>query len=245
MERAPVEIKDSFSGNWEIFCEAVKNPKTIFVYDIDGILINSTKDVFEDFTRKTGVYAHPAELDRFNYLTYLARLANLPEGLVATAEDGWYDPKILRVSKKYFYIKPVVDKTLSFYGPDRNFVLTSRNPGLKDATLVSIREQFPEFNEGNILITKDDEADRAVFKARNLKVLAKNAPWVVFVDDSVDFVKAALGNGTQNCVVVNIPMGKITPDFEHERLMQIKRFPVVLQAMYPFMRAFDLALAQP
>lgn len=239
----PGALENYFFGNWKIFCEAIKNPETLFVYDIDGILIDSARTVFNDFIQKTGVFADPAEVDRFDYLTHLARLKNLSDEQIATADDGWYDPKVLMAARKYLYIKPVVDKTINLYGPAHNFVLTSRNPDLTEATLYSMRTQFPEIIAENILI-RSDHGDTKIFKAENLKILAKTAPWVVFVDDSTDFAKAALGNGTKNCIVVNIPQGKMVPGFEHERLVYLKRFPVRLQAMWPFMRTVQIALGE-
>lgn len=240
-KEVPQILENWFFGNWEIFCEAINNPETIFVYDIDGILIDSPAKIFGNFTKRTGIYADPTEIDRLDYLTHLARISGLDEEIVKHAEDEWYMPEPLRAAHRYLYIKPVVERTLRLYGPGKNYILTSRNPGLKEITLESIGKNFPGILPENILITEDDEVDRAVFKAKNLKKLAKIAPWVIFVDDSVDFAKAALGNGTKNCIVVNIPTGKTVPGFEHERLVYIKRFPARLQAMWPFMRSVQIA----
>jgi hypothetical protein len=244
MERKPFIMPELFIGDRNLFNEVLRNRETIFVYDIDGILANSTKVVYRKFTEKTGIFADPLEMNNFHHLTNLAKSANLNKDSVEHAEDDWYDPKVLSLSQKFLYITPVVEKTLSFYGRDRNFVLTSRNPDLKQSTLEWFSRKYPEFNPNNILIRDNHNIDPADFKVRNLKILSKIAPWVVFIDDSVDFIEAVLADGIKNCLVVNIPQGKIMPDFWHERLIIFKRYPEEIQAVCPLMYAVDYALGR-
>lgn len=245
MERKPFVWREMFTGNWEFFQKVLSNPKTIIVYDIDGILLNSPDIVLKRFTEKTGIKTNPAEIDRWDYLTSLAKNEGLSEDEVKHAEDGWYDPMVLSEAKRYLYIRPVIRKTVSYHGPDHNFVLTSRNPYLKQSTIESFDTHLPEIKTKNILIRESGGIDKTVsaaFKVENLRALAKIAPWILFVDDSVDFCEAVIKADIENCVVVNIPLGKIMPDYRHERLIVIKRFPDEIQAMYPLMFMLDKAL---
>lgn len=242
MEREPFDMRELFIGNRNLFNEVLGNRETIFVYDIDGILADSAKVVYKKFTEKTGTFANPIEMNDFHHLVSLAEKANLSEDEIAHAEDGWYDSSVLSLSQKFLYITPVVKKTLSFYGRDRNFVLTSRNPDLKKSTLDWFSQKYPEFNPNNILIRDKDSIDPAEFKVAKLRILSGIAPWVVFVDDSVDFIGAVLADGIKNCLVINIPQGKIMPDSRHERLIIFKRYPEEIQAVYPLMYAVDCAL---
>ena len=242
MEREPFNMSELFIGDRNLFNEVLRNRETIFVYDIDGILANSTKVVYGKFTEKTGIFANPTEINNFHHLTNLAKRANLSEEMVMHAEDDWYDSKVLDLAQKFLYITPVVNKTLSFYGRDRNFVLTSRNPDLKESTLDWFSRKYPEFNPNNILIRDSHNINSVDFKVNNLRILSKIAPWVVFVDDSVDFIEAVLADGVKNCLVINIPQGKVMPDFRHERLIIFKRYPEEIQALYPLMYAVDCAL---
>ncbi|MCX6705104.1 MAG: hypothetical protein NT162_02085 [Candidatus Woesebacteria bacterium] len=245
MERKPYIWSELFLGDEDLFQKILRNPETIFVYDIDGILANSAKIVYKRFTEKTGVEALPYKIDRWDYLTELSKDAGLDEDTIKHAEDEWFKSEILGTSQRYLYIGPVVEKTVNYYGADKNFVLTSRNPYLKDSTIDWFAKEFPKIKKENIFIRGSggiDLVNSAKFKVEKLQMLARKAPWVVFVDDSTDFVKAVLDDGIKNCLVVNIPQGKIMPDFEHERLIVIKRFPDEIQAMYPLMYAIDKAL---
>jgi hypothetical protein len=243
MERQPYNLSELFIGNEKLFQEVLQNPKTIFVYDIDGIISNSPKIVLKNFREKNGINVSAAEIDGWNYLTNVAKKSGLDEETVKNAEKDWYDADVLLKSQRYLYIKPVIQMTMRHYGPERNFVLTSRNFTLDDSTFNWFKREAPEIRLENILIRKKGDTRSAeVFKVENLKYLAERAPHVVFVDDSIDFVKAVLDDGIKNCLVINIPQGKIMPDFAHERLIIIKRFPDKLQAMYPFFDAVRRAI---
>lgn len=245
MERKPFIWSELFIGNEKLFQEVLRNRETIFVYDIDGILINSAKEVYRRFTEKNGILAEPAEINRWDYLTELSKKAGLAKDTIKHAEDDWFKADVLSVSQRYLYIRPALDMTIKYYGADRHFVLTSRNPYLKTSTVDTLIHEFPKIKTENIFIRDNggiDLVDSAKFKVEKLQMLAKKAPWVVFVDDSIDFVKAVLDDGIENCLVVNIPQGKTMPDFRHERLIVIKRFPEEIQAMHPFMHAVERAI---
>ena len=108
----PFRWREMFDGDLDLFQEAVGNPETIFVYDIDGILANSPKIVLKKFTEKTGIRTNPAEIDEWNYLTNLAKKAGLSGENIKDAEVDWYEPEVLAVAQKYLYITPVVEKNL-------------------------------------------------------------------------------------------------------------------------------------
>jgi hypothetical protein len=243
MERQPYHLEDLFIGDRKLFQEVLQNRETIFVYDIDGILANSPKIVLKNFTEKYEIRTNPAEIASLDYLTRLAKKAGFSEDVIKHAEDGWYKPEVLLAAQRYLYIRPVVRKTVSYYGSKNNSVLTSRNPDLEMPTLNWFNREVPEIKNENILIRKKgDPMSGADFKVKNLRGLAAVAPWVVFVDDATDFTKAAIEANIDNCLVVNIPLGKIMPDFRHERLIIIKRYPEEIQAMYPFMYVIDKVL---
>jgi hypothetical protein len=234
VENGPYNWQESFSGNWDLYKTAIQNPKTIHVYDIDGILAYSAKVVFEDFTNKTGIYVHPADIDKFNFLRSVAKNHGLNGSDLASANDGWYDPEILLKAPRYLYIKSVVQRSLSLVGAERNFVLTARNPELKQATLEWFDREFPEIRPDNIIIRDTKTIDAIPFKIEKLNNFSKLAPWVVYTEDALQFVEAALAADISNLVVVNIPQGTIWPGFRHNNLLLLKRFTVKNQAMYPF-----------
>ncbi len=240
MERKPYIWSDLFKGNWEIFRDAVRNPETVIVYDIDGILANSAEKVLQRFSDENGIAADPIKINGWGYLTDLAKAAGLPQEKVNHAEDFWYDPQLLLTVRRHLYIKPVVLKTIHLYGSERNYVLTSRNPQFKDLTLKWFAREFPEIPFENILIRNSKNIDSADFKAKCLGRLAETAPWVVFIDDAPDFIKSALDLKINNLVAVNIPQGMVAPpDFRNDRLVVIKRYPENLQAMYPLLDALE------
>lgn len=243
MERKPFNWSELFEGNWNLLKEGLNNPETIFVYDMDGILTNTSKAVLENFSKKYGVRADPTEIDEPLYLTNLAKKKGLGTDVIEHAEDGWFEPDLLLAAQRYLYTKSTVLKTIRLYGADRNFVLTSRNHEVGDITIDWFARELPEIKRENILIRNYGDVgrvDSVRFKVENLKILARKAPWVVFVDDSVKFCKAALSE-VENCLVIFIPVGKMVPGFSHERLFVIKRYPNDIQAIYPLVFALDKA----
>jgi len=236
---------EHFIGNWDLFQKVLKNPETIFVYDMDGILEYTAERVLEKFSDENGIHADPAEINGWNYLSKLAKEAGMSEEKIKHADDYWYDPQLLLTVRRNLYIKPVVMKTVNYFGAKRNYVLTSRNPEFKDVTLERLTHEFSELLTKNIMIRKNKKKDPTKFKSQSLRRLAKRAPWVVFVDDATDFIKSALDSNIDNLIAVNIPQGKVMPDFSHERLIIIKRYPVEYQAMLPFMYAVFAAIDGP
>lgn len=230
-----------FYGNWNLFKDAVSNPATIFVYDIDGILANSAKKVFKNFSIKTGINVSPELATGWDYLTEIATKEKLSPEVIAAAESDWYDPDVLRASQRFLHIKPTVLRTIDIAGRDNNYVLTSRNPGLKDSTFDWLNRELPVFKAENVLIREDKSIDSVAFKTQNLSRLSSLAPWVVFIDDAMSYIKGALEAKLPNLVVINIPQGLEMPDFTHDNLIVIKRYPERLQAMYPLYDAITRA----
>lgn len=246
MERRPYIFNELFSGNWDLFKEAVRNPKTIIVYDADLTLINLAKNVGENFYKKHGIKIDINDYDSWTYLTKVAKENKLSKGKIKHAEDGWYNADLIKRAHRYLYIKPLVNKTISLYGQKNNYVLTARNPDLRKATEESFKRELPLILFENILMRKDggiiSHEDTAIYKAGELERLSKMAPWVVFVDDSITFIRTALNSGIKNLLVVNVPFGKMQPDFCHDQLIVIDRYPSMEQGMYPLMDLFDRAI---
>ena len=241
-ERMPYKFTELFSGDWKLFQKVLQNPNTVFVYDNDGIFSDTSKLVHKRFSDKYGVVVKTSDIDSWTYLISVAKNLGLPEEDIKHVENDFYDPDVLGVAQSVLYIKPVMKKTMAFYGPERNYILTSRNPNLKDSTLSWFERKFPEFLPENILIRDvGSKASGEDFKIEKIKGLASKAPWVVFIDDALTFVKSTLDANIENCLVVNIPQGKVYPDFRHERLFVIKRFPDSIQALYPLMDAIERA----
>lgn len=244
-ERCQFIWREMFTGNWELFQKVLGNPETIIVYDIDGILIDTPKIVLNKFTEKTGIRTNPVDIDKWNYLSELAENSGLSKDVIEHANDDWFRPEVLARAHRYLYIKSLVQKTVNYYGPQRNFVLTSRNPYFKLSTINHFSYELPEIKSENIFIRDNGGVDMTVaanFKTEKIRDLAIKAPWVFFVDDSPDFSEAVLRDGPENCLVINIPLGKTKPTLPHERLIVIKRFPEDLQAMYPLKFMVDKAI---
>lgn len=244
MERKPFRLTDYlyYCGDWNMFLSAINNPDTIYIFDADGILIDSPKKVFSDFSEKTGIQVDPTQIDRFEVLTHIAIKEGLAQSLIDTAEDGWYDSKILGGSPRYFFSKPILNLTMRLVGPERNYVLTSRLPNLEDSTQKWLRKEHPLLPAENLLIRTSGTESETVFKVGQIGKLSEKAPYVIYFEDSIKFVKAVLEDGPLNCVVVNIPLGQIRPDLEHERLFVVGRYLYDCQGMYPIYRLLKEAI---
>jgi len=245
IRREPYNFSENFSGNWRLFQEVLKNPETAFIYDNDGIFSDTSKEVFKRFNEKYKKYktdAKPSDITEYNYLTRVAEAAGLGRNAIKHAEDGFYDPGLLNEAPAVYGIRRVIGATLSYYGPERNYILTSRNPEFKDVTERWFKRKFPEFLPENIIIRRSKKISGEDFKVRELRRLASENPWIVFVDDGEKFIKHALEANIKNCLVVNIPVGKVQPEFTHKRFFAFKRYPDDLQAIYPFYDAVSQVL---
>lgn len=193
MERKPYIFNELFNGNWELFKEVVNNPKTIVVYDADLTLINLAKVVSEDFYNKHGIKININDYDSWTYLTKVAKENGLDADAIEHAEDGWYSADCIKRAHRYL----LIEKTVSLYGQKNNYVLTARHPGLRKVTEENFKRELPLILPENILMRKNggiiNNEDTGVYKT------------VVFIDDSITFVKTALDSGIGNLLVVNVP----------------------------------------
>lgn len=242
IRRQPYNFSENFSGNWDLFQNVLKNRETVFVYDNDGIFSDTSKEVYKRFGKVHGLNAKPEDITEWNYLTRVAEAAGLNENVIKHAEDGFYDPMVLGVAPAVYGIRRVISRTMDYYGRQRNYILTSRNPEFKATTVDWFRRKFPEFLPENIIIRETKNISGEDFKVEKLRLLASKNPWVVFVDDGQQFIRRTLEADIKNCLVVNIPVGKVEPKFVHERFFVFRRYPVDLQAVYPFYDAVDRAL---
>lgn len=244
MQRERLKLQDYFVGDWNLFVKVVNNPKTIYMYDADGIIINSSRDAVYNFNKKHGFDLHSADIDKWLYLTEVAKKNNLGEEAIRTAEDDYYNPDVLEGSGRYFYIKPLIGMTMLLCGADNNYVLTSREPYLTQVTNKWFGQNVSEFLQENILIREDADIKPTDFKVSEIKECAKRTPWVVFIDDSAKYVDAVLDSNIENCLVINVPLGKIKQSRVHERLIVIDRYPQECQGMYLLYKAFEKAIQE-
>lgn len=233
-----------FYGNWDLFLEVVRNPSSKIVLDADGILVNSTKPVFTNYERESGVKVKASEIDRWDFLTEVSKRADLPQDKIDHAEDGWFDANVLGQAKKYPFMKLAVDSMISHAGAENVYVLTSRNPNLRDSTERTLFDQYPKILPENLLIRQNKYVPSNEFKAGCLWWLAQTAPSVIFIDDSQDFIKAALDAKIPNLLAINIPQGVTWPGFSNENLVVIKRYPQSAQSLIPFWYYYNKALGK-
>jgi hypothetical protein len=245
MERNRYVFTESFFGNWEIFRNALKNQETKIIYDMDLVLADSPKVVFKRFTEKYsekyGIKVDPIGIELWDYLTDVATRNKFTDEEIKHAEDDWYNPEVLSKAPRYLYTKPLVDKTINYYGAENNYVLTSREPYLKGCTLTWFNKHFPKILKNNILIREDPRCQRDLFKVTTIRVLSSIAPWTVFVDDSTMFTNAVLRANIPNCLVVNIPSGFNAPNIEDDRFFVVKSYPERIHGMYTLLDAVNRA----
>lgn len=238
-------IKESFNGDWKLFREVVNNRNVYYIYDADGILVYSAEKVFSNFENKHGIKVSPRDIDGWTYLTNVAHSYGLDEDSIKSAEDDWYNSDVLESSKRYLYSRPLVNLTIGLVGAERNFILTSREPNLAEGTYRWFGKHFPELPEENILIRDQNSGLSGTrFKVKNVGEFAAKADWVVFIDDSLKYIKAVVDANIPNCLAINVPQGIVRPDFIHDRLITIGRYPEEIQGMYPAYQAFKKALQE-
>lgn len=246
MEKKLYILSDYYKGNWLDFNTVASNIDTAIVYDIDGVLCNSPEVVFSNFrarhqSRKIEVYPH--QIDRWDFLSYVAKENNLDEVTVKEAENDWYLTEVLEAANPYSSMPQLVALTLNFYGSPNNYVLTSRKPNLAEGTLKWMSTHYPHIATENIFIRPDELEKETVFKARNINEIAVNHPYVLFIDDSTKYVKHVLDNCRENVHVIHTPLGLTQTEFTGDRLHIVKRCPHELQSMYPLMDAFQRVIS--
>jgi len=250
MERPELQRPwEAFNGDWSRFVEAVNSENLGIVYDLDGMLFYTTYDVFQNFSIETGIDIYPKDVDRWDYLEYVATESGLDQDTVKKARAKWFDPKIIgRNAKRYSYTKPLVRLTTTLAGPENNYLLTSRPtniPEMKEETELLIKKHFPIIPIQNLSMYNPDAGIQAPeTKAIELVKLAPRYDWLIFMDDSVDNIRKALDTGLDNLVAINVPQGVIIPDFDDDRLITLGRYPNEIQSMYPLYNAFKCAVGE-
>ena len=205
-------------------------------------MVYSTNKVFSNFRNKTGIDVQPHEVDGWEFLKRVSIKNNLKQDIIDTAEDDWYRSDVLENSSRYIYARPIVRMTVNKYGIDRNLVLTSREHHLRSATENWMTEHIP-IPTSNLLIRERSSLLKGKeFKVKEVKEKSQLADWVVFIDDSTDFIRGVLESGVKNCLAINVPQGLVKPDFNHEHLIVIGRYPEESQAMYPLYTYIKTAL---
>lgn len=236
-------FEEKFVGDWELFREAINNPEVYYIYDADGVLVYSAERVFESFEKRYGIKVSPKDINAWNYLTNVAAEKGLSDESVTDAEKDWYNSSVLESSRRYLHAKPLVNLTVKLAGKEKNLVLTSREPYLAEGTYRWFDRNFPMLLRNNILIrNSDSEISGTRFKVNSVRERAGQADWVVFMDDSTKYIKAVLDAGIPNCLAILIPQGVVKPEFSHDHLITVGRFPEEMQGMYPLYSAFKKAL---
>jgi hypothetical protein len=233
-------------GNAEKFIEILATPNVKVVYDSDGIKANSPKITVGKFNLlREDFNFRPHQITCWDQLTQWALSEGLDADLIATAEDVWYDPDILKLAEPYLYSRPMVKKSMKLSGQENNFVLTSRRPGLSDVTYKWYARHFQFLNE-NILIRNDEDNLSGVeFKKREIEKLVQLArrqeTYVILVEDTGKNIKEVgefiLSRGYDNYCAIHMPIGLIKPEYFAENLLILKRYPFEEQGIYPL---FDL-----
>lgn len=241
-EPKPYRFNEFFTGNWDYFKKVFTNPETRIYYDVDGILANSAKPVCEAVLQTYGIDIKPEEINDWSPFAIAAKAQDpsLTEEQSEERERFWYDNNTLMKSPRYLYMRSVVNLTSKLFGRERNFVLTSRDKEFQPGTCEWIAGNYPEIPQENVL-TRDNsrEIRSRYFKTAKLAEAAKLVPYVVFVDDHIEFVETVLNARIPNILVIHIPQGIISHVSEHPNLVSFKRFPSRLQAMYPLLDAIN------
>jgi hypothetical protein len=228
--------------NIEAFYKVLRSPNTKYFWDLDQILGNSTKSVYEIFN-KTNPYkinANIWEVDKLDYLTSLVENAGyLNHG---DLEVNWFKNIPLYRAKRYEYSKMALDIAVKVSGIENNFILTSRLPKLERATNLWVQREFPEFDKGNILIRKKDDPRNSIdYKIESLKEHSDNNHSVVLIEDQERYINAALRADIQNLLVIGVPVGVIRYSIQDNSLLTLSRYPFKEQEMLPLYTLFQNA----
>lgn len=210
--------------------EYVNDPDTVYFWDIDGILKNSTKKVFEIFNDIAGTKYDPNDILEWDHLKIKAMEDGLSEDLVQLANYLWYDAHVLGSAEKHLGVDDLINFAVQEFGIERNFVLTSRNPNLKIITQRWFELNLPIFPKDNILIREDSDVDPAQFKADTIKDIAGDKKSVL-IDDAPHYIKRVIEE-VENCLILFVPQGKIMSEVESERLIRISRYPEGSQEIF-------------
>ncbi|OGM21589.1 hypothetical protein A2771_01225 [Candidatus Woesebacteria bacterium RIFCSPHIGHO2_01_FULL_38_26b] len=243
MERLNHKDFEKFQGDWNLFTKVLNTKNIIFLYDLDGILAYSAEKVLGNFRDRTGIDVRPYKIDSWEYLKRVAIENKLTQQIIDTSEDDWYNSGVMELARRYLYARPLVKLTVSKYGAERNFALTSRPSSFKESSKRWLIKEIPKFPVKNLLIREEESSyNGSEFKIEKIKDFSPLVDWIVFIDDSTDYVRGVLESGIDNCLAINVPQGVIKPDFNHEHLIVIGRHPGQMQSMYPLYKYIDIAI---
>lgn len=228
--------------NIKNFYTAIKNPTTKYFWDLDQILVNSTKYIFDKFNRENpyNLTANVWELDQHDYLTAVVEKAGFRNH--DNLETDWYKNIPLYKSDSFEYSKKALEIAIDISGAENNYFLTSRSPKLERATCLWIRREIPEFKMENLLIRKKgDTRDSLAFKVETLEQRTGDNFQTIFVEDQERFIKGALKVNVKKLFVIGSPNGKISYKTQDPRLLVLARYPFQDQEHLPLYTLFQNA----
>lgn len=223
------------SGNLYLLDAFLRNENTEIIFDSDGVKINSPKKVLGIYNSKNNHVLRQHEIDCWDFMTQQGMLHGLSYDEANKFEELWYKPEVLGDSEPYLFMRPLIRMLARRRDPNKTFVLTARKPHLKEATIESYKCHFPQIPEENILIRENELMGSEAFKKVEIK---KRMP-CIFVEDSFANLEPILNDPAfANCLCVHVPLGLVKPNFHHERLIVLKRFPLIEQGMRPLYEMF-------
>ena len=215
----------------DVFC----SEKLRFVWDIDGILIDTPKSVLDLANKKYNFIkpANPWETDEFDFLTKLGRISGFNDKVLESMEADWYKSFPMYKASPYEGIPEALEMAIDRAGPENNFVLTSRKPKLERATNLLIAREFPRIPCKNILIRKNLNLSGKEFKMKGLKSLSDFDGVTILLDDVDEYIKAATEIHLDNLYMIAVPVGKLPITVEDPHLLVLERYPLESQGMLP------------
>jgi hypothetical protein len=229
----------SGTENVDKFYEVIRNPKTKYFWDLDQILVDSAKSVFDEFNKKNPykITANVWELDKHGYLTSLVENAGYKDNTNWDAD--WFKNIPLYRSKRFEYAKSALDIAINISGAHNNYILTSRLPRLERATKLWVSREIPEFDMVNILIrNRDDLRSSVEFKTDTLKENSGDDYYTVLVEDQEQFITGALNSNIANFLAIGIPEGRMSYTTRDDRLLVLGRYPIKEQEVMPLYTLF-------
>ena len=228
--------------NIQTFYNTLRNPYTKYFWDLDAILGDTPKSIFDKFNKNNpyNIAANTWEIDRFDYLTALVE--NIGYLDHDDLEADWFKNIPLYRAKSYKYAKMALDIAIRVSGIKNNYILTSRLPKLERATNLWVKREHPGFDKNNILIRKKDDPRSSVdFKVDSLMKYSGNNHHIVLIEDQERYIDASLKADITNMLVIGVPLGVMRYSTCDNRLLVLSRYPVEEQEMLPLYTLFQNA----
>ncbi len=193
----------------------------VITFDVDGVLADSAAVVAEEASKRfaeKGLILDPNEITSWGYLQDTAVEKGLSFAEANQVENLWFDPNILRKSLP-------INGSISFLRrifeihKGKVFVVTSRKPNSKEATLSWFSQYAPFFPSENIFIRESTEISGEEFKLNLVEKLRSS----IHFEDSEKQVEIFLKRCPQ-LKIVYLPYAKTPNNFgNHPNLIFIKR----------------------